>query len=228
MVAFLILPDGREVEVRDGLVLGRLASADVVVNDSKASRRHAVVHCAGSVAEIEDLASSNGTMLNGKKVQRRALRDGDAIQIGACTITYREGRARAAAKPAIDDDELVFDDEAAPAPVPARARPVPAPPPVAAPAPPPAAAAAGDTLEFLDEVVQVRQAPPPPRRPDVHKPAASGGRDRGVLQFHKVADRRGVLAEDMQQMSSLQRALLWLGALAVAGAMGYLAIHLAR
>ena len=34
------------------------------------------------VVEVEDLGSSNGTMLNGKPVDRRMLRDGDRIQFG--------------------------------------------------------------------------------------------------------------------------------------------------
>lgn len=243
MAGYLILPDGREVEVRDGLVLGRIAGADVVVHDSKASRRHAVVHLAGSVAEIEDLDSSNGTLLNGKKIQRRGLHDGDTIRIGQWEISYREGggprSAPAAATVAPPSaEELVFDDEVAPPPTPPRPSAVPrpstptpalTPPPPAAPSPPPAV----ETLEFLDEVVQVRPtAAPQPRRPAAAnpgaKPAAAGGRDRGVLQFHKLQDRRGVLAEDLQQMSTAKRALLWLLALSLAAAMGYLAMQLAR
>jgi len=238
MVGYLILPGGREVEVRDGLVLGRIHSADVVVDDSKASRRHAVLHLAGTVAEIEDLGSSNGTLLNGKKVQRRTLRDGDRIQIGAWAIAYREGAASAKAEPAEAGAELTFDDEDA-----APRAPAPSVPPLAHAAPPRAAAQnvaaaaapprrqePAETVEFLDEVVQVRTPPPaaaPARRTSAAPPTASGGRDRGVLQFHKRSDRRGVLAEDMNQMGSFKRALLWLLAFAAALAMGYLAMQLA-
>lgn len=242
MVGYLILPDGHQVEARDGLVLGRVASSDVVVRDTKASRRHAILRVEGSVVEIEDLESSNGTLLNGKKVQRRTLRHGDQIKIGEWSIDYREGaapapgaapRSAAAAAPAASPgaDELTFDDEAEPKSEPVRHPPPPraAPPPVpASPSAAPSAPGSSDTLEFLDEVVKVRTSTQPERRPSTAKPQAQGGRDRGVLQFHKQADRRGVIVEDMEQMSGLKRFLLWAVALAVALAMGYLAMQMAR
>ncbi len=253
MVGFLVLPDGSEVVARDGLVLGRVTGCDVVVNDTKASRRHAALRVAGSVVEIEDLDSSNGTLLNGKKVQKRVLRDGDRIQIGAWAIAYREGNATSP-KASAAAEELTFDDEptvssASPpsvrppssppvvsvAPV---VPPTPAPPNRPAPLPPQAPtrapAAASDTLEFLDEVVQLRT--PAPTRPSpsaiasgAAKPQpASAVRERGVLQFNKQSNREGVFADDLQQMSSVKRALLVLVALAVTGMMGYLAMQLAR
>lgn len=231
MAGYLILPDGREIEARDKLVLGRVASADVVVEDSKASRRHAILRVEGSVTEIEDLDSSNGTLLNGKKVHRRALRDGDEIRIGTWAIRFREaGGARAAESVG---EELTFDDEAEAFPPSPAARPVASPrePERPAAAPPPTV----ETLEFLDEVVQVRQAPAPPRsgatvpprRGAPGKPGAQGGRDRGVLQFHKRPDRAGVLGDDLRQMSGWQRLALWLVAAAFALAAGYLAMQLA-
>ncbi len=239
MVGFLVLPDGSEVVARDGLVLGRVTGCDVVVNDTKASRRHAALRVAGSVVEIEDLDSSNGTLLNGKKVQKRVLRDGDRIQIGAWAIAYREGNA-ASAKVSAAAAELTFDDEptvSSSAPPNVRS-PIP-PPPVVRAAPPPRAptsapAAASDTLEFLDEVVQLRQ--PAPTRPSpsaiasgTAKPQpAAAVRERGVLQFNKQANREGLLADDMQQMSSVKRALLVLFALVLTGIMGFLAMQLAR
>ncbi len=249
MAGYLILPDGREVEVRDGLLLGRIAACDILIDDTKASRRHAKVRVEGSVAEIEDLESSNGTLLNGKRVQRRMLRPGDVIQIGAVRIEYREGApsAAAAAKPApppSSGDELVFDDEpdAAPEPAPRpgfsmpavaspppRPSPPPPPPPFASTLPPPVPPGvppAGDSLEFLDEVVKVRTAPPP--KPGVGgKAAAPPARDRGVLQYHKRTDRGGVLGDDMAQMSTGKRWLLVLFALVAALVMGYLAMQLA-
>ena len=256
MLGFLVLPDGSEVVARDGLVLGRVAGCDVVVNDTKASRRHAALRVAGSVVEIEDLDSSNGTLLNGKKVQKFVLRDGDRIQIGAWAIAYREGNA-ASPKAIAVAEELTFDDEptvssSAPSASPPSVRPASSPPIVpaaplppapepprrSAPPPPPAPtrapAAASDTLEFLDEVVQLRTSAPTRPSPSAlasgaAKPQpASAVRERGVLQFNKQSNREGLLADDMQQMSSVKRALLVLVALAVTGMMGYLAMQLAR
>ncbi len=91
MSGYLELPDGARIVVRDGLVLGRVAACDVVVDDSKASRRHARLIAEAGVVEIEDMKSSNGTLLNGKPVDRRMIRDGDEVRIGKTVIIYREG-----------------------------------------------------------------------------------------------------------------------------------------
>ena len=100
------------VGVRDGLVLGRVSACDVVVNDKKASRRHARLISEAGVVEIEDLGSSNGTLLNGNPVDRRMLRDGDRIEIGKTVVVYREGQmpgrpGPTAAQPSSD----LFDDD---------------------------------------------------------------------------------------------------------------------
>lgn len=91
MSGYLELPDGGLIGVRDGLVIGRVAACDIVVEDGKASRRHARLVVEAGVVEVEDMQSSNGTMLNGKNVTRRMLRDGDVIGIGKSEIVYREG-----------------------------------------------------------------------------------------------------------------------------------------
>jgi pSer/pThr/pTyr-binding forkhead associated (FHA) protein len=123
MSGYLELPDGACIVVRDGLVLGRVAACDVVVDDSKASRRHARLIAEAGVVEIEDMKSSNGTLLNGKPVDRRMIRDGDEVRIGKTAIIYREGPLpggssgtssnRGPAKPALfdDDDDLFGGDD---------------------------------------------------------------------------------------------------------------------
>lgn len=245
MVGYLLLPDGQQIEVRDGLLLGRIAACDILIDDTKASRRHARVRVEGSVAEIEDLDSSNGTLLNGKRVQRRTLRAGDVIQIGAVRIEYRDGAVPAAAaqKPAPPaGDELVFEDEAPPEPakptyssaVPPVASPPPRvaePPPRPATTPPPAPPppAPSQELEFLDEVVQVRTPAPAAQKPGVAgKPSgAAPARERGVLQYHKKTDRGGLLGDDLAQMSGMKRGLLLLFALVFVAVLGYLAMVLA-
>ena len=49
MSGFLVLPNGQEVRVRHGLTLGRIAACDVVLADTKASRRHARLIVEGPV-----------------------------------------------------------------------------------------------------------------------------------------------------------------------------------
>jgi hypothetical protein len=88
--AFLSLPDGRLYRVRDGMTIGRYETNDVVLDDKKASRRHARVLFEHGVAEIEDLGSDNGVLLNGKRIDRRVLKPGDEIRIGATTLRFVE------------------------------------------------------------------------------------------------------------------------------------------
>lgn len=229
MSGSLLVSDGRTVDVRDGLVLGRVAGCDLVIDDTKCSRRHARLVVQGGVVEIEDLQSSNGTLLNGKPVQKRVLRDGDEIRIGQTTLTYREqvaAKASAPAKapaPAADEVDLFGDDEPAP-PVRAEA-PAPRPEPVSPPPPPRAAA----TVEFADEVVEVKKAKAPAAVAAGGKAAAAGepviAQKGRVLQFSVQKDA-GALGDDLAQMSGGMRALLVLGALVLAAGLFWLAMSL--
>ncbi|MFT4513186.1 MAG: hypothetical protein ACI89X_002620 [Planctomycetota bacterium] len=119
MNGYLELADGAFIGVRDGLVLGRVATCDVVVDDTKASRRHARLVVEAGVVEIEDMNSSNGTLLNGKPVDRRLIRDGDEVRIGKTVIIYREGalpgaksasRSSGVAASIFDDEDDLFGD----------------------------------------------------------------------------------------------------------------------
>jgi diguanylate cyclase (GGDEF)-like protein len=68
------------------MVLGRSSGAHVRIEDDLVSRRHARIFHEGSELVLEDLNSANGIAVNGKRVQRHVLRDGDKIQIGDTTI----------------------------------------------------------------------------------------------------------------------------------------------
>lgn len=251
MSGYLELADGAVVPVRDGLVLGRVAACDVVVADSKASRRHARLIAEAGVVEIEDMGSSNGTLLNGKPVDRRMLRDGDRVEIGQTVIVYREGAlpGRSAAAPArasggaalLDDD----DDDLFASAGPSGAAPVAPPtdeavlggddelPASRAPspsAPPPPAA---DVVEFEDEVVEVQNVPPPRPEPAVEvrqagRPASGAGAadpvqasSGRVLQYSKKKGGSGLLGDDLGQMSGGTKWLLVLLAVAAGGGVVY-------
>jgi len=71
------------------VVLGRSQGCDLPVPSPEASRRHAEVLCRDGAWWVRDLGSTNGTQVNGEAVAgERALRPGDRIEIGACTITF--------------------------------------------------------------------------------------------------------------------------------------------
>jgi pSer/pThr/pTyr-binding forkhead associated (FHA) protein len=77
------------VEVGDGATLGRGRDCDVVFDDSTVSKSHARLRLEAGAATIEDLDSTNGTLLNGSRVAgMAALRRGDRIDLGANQIVY--------------------------------------------------------------------------------------------------------------------------------------------
>ncbi len=85
--------DVREFEV-DGIVtIGRSSDNAVRLREERASRHHARILASGDQYIIEDLKSSNGTTVNGLRVQRKALRHGDEIAIGKVRILFRDEKA---------------------------------------------------------------------------------------------------------------------------------------
>jgi hypothetical protein len=69
-------------------VIGRSRECDLRVTDGNASRRHAEIAQEGSVYVLVDLGSTNGTELNGRKITRQELTDGDRITIGATDLIF--------------------------------------------------------------------------------------------------------------------------------------------
>jgi pSer/pThr/pTyr-binding forkhead associated (FHA) protein len=74
--------DGTRIAVTDGMTLGRASDNGVVVRDGRASRRHARITADGSSWYVEDTGSSNGTYVDGTKVDRLRLEDGAILTIG--------------------------------------------------------------------------------------------------------------------------------------------------
>jgi len=81
--------DGRAHPVTPaGVVIGRSRECDLRVADGNASRRHAEVVQDGGSYLIVDLGSTNGTELNGRRITREELADGDRITIGATDLVF--------------------------------------------------------------------------------------------------------------------------------------------
>lgn len=70
----------------DDLLIGRHNEAEVWIGDDGVSRRHARLVRQGEAYVIEDLGSANGTYVQGERVERRVLRDGDQVQLGPTAI----------------------------------------------------------------------------------------------------------------------------------------------
>lgn len=132
----VVHPTGASHEVElEGTVatLGRDPTCDLVLNDPKCSRRHAVLEAGPQGVSIRDSGSANGIYVNGRKTERASLQEGDVVKLGDSQL-----RVLAEDIPGT----LVMEDMDMPTPSPAR---VPAKPPPrasrpasAAPAPRPA------------------------------------------------------------------------------------------
>ena len=83
---------------RDGGVFGILslweteadrdASLDAAVDDRQVSRHHAQITCEGDEFWIEDLNSTNGTRVNGVRIERQKLANNDQIGLGDAIVTF--------------------------------------------------------------------------------------------------------------------------------------------
>ena len=90
-VAALVLPGGDRVPLADDVVsIGRASDCTVVLGDTNASRRHAEVRPVDGGFSLVDLASTNGTKVNGRNINDHPLADGDEILLGATTLRYEK------------------------------------------------------------------------------------------------------------------------------------------
>jgi pSer/pThr/pTyr-binding forkhead associated (FHA) protein len=77
-----------------GIVVGRGTDADLRINDPGVSRRHAEIRVdahgrSGIDVSVVDLGSTNGMLVNGRRVQQAALEDGATIKLGNTTMRVR-------------------------------------------------------------------------------------------------------------------------------------------
>jgi pSer/pThr/pTyr-binding forkhead associated (FHA) protein len=81
--------EGLEVPVdRDWMVIGRGRTADLVLSDPTISRAHAAIGYEQGDFFVQDLGSTNGTRVNGKREPRTSLRDGDELQLGKLLLRF--------------------------------------------------------------------------------------------------------------------------------------------
>jgi len=93
----------REVELdKDKMILGRKPHNDIVIAHSAVSGEHAAFSYSQNDVFVEDLGSTNGTFLNGRKVSKALLEDHDVVVIGKSEIEFLAGPRVAPALPSID------------------------------------------------------------------------------------------------------------------------------
>ena len=74
------------------MIVGRHRSCDVVITDDTVSGRHCQITETPDGHVIEDLGSSNGTFVNGKRVETTSLKSGDRITLGAASFVFADGQ----------------------------------------------------------------------------------------------------------------------------------------
>jgi len=92
-----VATDGRNVmerTLRPGrFFIGRTAENDLQIDSKYISRHHCQLLVSPEAAIIEDLNSTNGILLHGRRVRRHVLRDGDVIVIGTHELRYDDEQA---------------------------------------------------------------------------------------------------------------------------------------
>jgi pSer/pThr/pTyr-binding forkhead associated (FHA) protein len=75
--------------------VGRTPDNDLQIDTKFISRHHAVILAAPAHTIIEDLNSTNGVMVNGRRVRRHPLKDGDLVAIGKSQFRFAVKQAKA-------------------------------------------------------------------------------------------------------------------------------------
>ncbi|MBN8231397.1 FHA domain-containing protein [Corallococcus macrosporus] len=135
--------EGQRIEISEAQehIFGRdEKEADVILKDDLVSRKHAKVRRDWSGTHVEDLGSRNGIKVNKKRVNRKALKDGDELEIGATRFVYVDP-----AEPPDEPAVSLSSESSAVVPAPSPPRPSPPkreepPPPEPEPEPEPAPA----------------------------------------------------------------------------------------
>ena len=101
-VAELNLPFG-------AAIIGRTPENDLQIRSKFISRHHAQIMSDAQQSVLEDLNSTNGVYVKGKRVKHHELKDGDIIQLGEHKLLYRD--LRRSLVPVVDDEEGEADDD---------------------------------------------------------------------------------------------------------------------
>jgi pSer/pThr/pTyr-binding forkhead associated (FHA) protein len=95
MNGWILSSDGPEpvvIRIAPGTTktIGRATPADFIVEAALVSRVHCQlrVNPAGDL-DVEDLGSTNGTLVNGRRIKREQLNDGDVLSVGRLELTAR-------------------------------------------------------------------------------------------------------------------------------------------
>jgi pSer/pThr/pTyr-binding forkhead associated (FHA) protein len=97
MAKLIVSQNGAVIENRfldeSSLTIGSLADSDLCLAVPGVSRSHARISSVGNDDILEDLGSTNGTLVNGQPIARHILQNDDVIEIADVQIRYRNHKA---------------------------------------------------------------------------------------------------------------------------------------
>lgn len=188
MAKLILSVDGtvlREVSLtKERTTVGRKPHNDIQVDNLAVSGEHAAIITILNDSFIEDLNSTNGTLVNGKPIKKHFLQNNDVIEIGKHKLKYFNDTPVQTA--AADFERTMIIRK----PAPAAAAPTPPPPP------PAGGAVSSDTLTNLRPLAP--SAPPPPTAaptaPTAPAPAASAAPAPGAVREAAIQVLSGAAA----------------------------------
>lgn len=103
------LADSNGFELKGSMLLGRSKECDICIPASHLSRKHAKFTVTTTGLHVEDLGSSNGTFINGKRIERVSLHHGDEVSFD--TLRFRVERQQetedvTTLRPALDETQI--------------------------------------------------------------------------------------------------------------------------
>jgi len=109
----------REIPISNrNIGIGRKHDNEIQLNDLTLSGRHAQISSVPDYVFIEDLGSTNGTLVNGNHVKKVALEHGDIIQVGHHQLTYMNESENSYeptmfVKAEFDETQFIYSDDIA-------------------------------------------------------------------------------------------------------------------
>ena|GEM_PF-4137272 len=164
-------PDGsvrRELTFRQDIIkIGTLPSSHLHIDDPAASRMHAVMECENDgTLTIIDLGSSRGTFVNGRKVDKIRIKEGDELTIGDVKLRLKEIKqvdsSVSVAPPVMPPPDPTWAFPPAPPIILPPAQPRSTTPPAIAPPPTGRVTERGAGPDFEPPAPRMRGPPPPP------------------------------------------------------------------
>lgn len=80
------------LSAQSAISIGRSRANDIVIDDASVSSQHCRIRPEQGRFVVHDLNSTNGTMVNGRRVERHVLDEGDVVQVGETSLQFRRER----------------------------------------------------------------------------------------------------------------------------------------